>query len=87
MAHTLCMNGAQESMPEIARFPHELVVKEEGADSRRWIKGLDTALQRCFDQGKLPSEIGLPWARAGVEVDLRNYHAFPADAAIGARAS
>jgi len=87
-SQTLCMNGIQDSMPEIRDFPAGLVRAVEGSGGRRLavetpgarrlvVDGLDEALAACYDAGKLPSEMGLPWAAPGATVDLREYAAFP----------
>lgn len=76
-AHTLCMNGMQESA-EPAGFPARMVSRqgEEGARVTV-VDGLDTALEQAYERGVLPAEMGLPWAVAGREVDLRGYAEFP----------
>jgi predicted dehydrogenase len=87
-SQTLCMNGIQDSMPEIRDFPAGLVRTVEGSGGRRLavetpgarrlvVDGLDEDLAACYDAGRLPSEMGLPWAAPGATVDLREYAAFP----------
>jgi predicted dehydrogenase len=78
--HTLCVNGAQESMWEIAEFPKELARTEwQDGDSLTWVEGLQQTLEHCYDLGVIPSELGgIPWARKGRLVDLRRYRFFPA---------
>ncbi len=98
MSHTLAVNGAQESVTSIGEFPDYLVNHEargddapsrldDDAPSRLddaliWVKGLQQALETCYDQGVLPSELprdfDVPWAHAGRVVDLRNYTHYPA---------
>lgn len=75
-SQTLCINGIQESFPEIVTFPESIVQhdKEKGC---RWVKGLSGALYDCYQKGVLPSEAGFSWARQGGLVDLRNYKFFP----------
>ena len=34
------------------------------------VAGMNDALNACFAQGKLPSEIGVPWAVAGQTVSI-----------------
>jgi hypothetical protein len=41
------------------------------------VEGLDEALAGCYESGRLPSEIGLPWSAKGIVVDLKEYAAFP----------
>lgn len=75
-SQTLCMNGIQESVPEILTFPKSLI-HEENTQGRIWIKGLDEVLYRCYQQGVLPSEIKVRWAKKGKTINLENYHFFP----------
>jgi hypothetical protein len=88
-SQTLCVNGAQDSMPEVRDFPAELVrtVDAEGAArrlavstpgaKRRVVEGLDEAFGACYEAWRLPSEMGLPWSAKGALVDLRDYPGFP----------
>ena len=77
--HILATNGAQESMWEITEFPAELIRqggREE--DPLIWVEGLQQAVEACFEQACLPSELGTaPWARSGRLIDLRAYRRFP----------
>jgi predicted dehydrogenase len=79
MSQTLCVNGAQESVSEIVTFPRSLVRKEcNEEDCLTWVTGLQEALEQCYEQNALPSEIGeWDWARRGDLVDLREYRKFP----------
>ena len=79
-AHTLCVNGAQDSMWRITSFPRQLVRKAcEAGDCLTWVEGLQEAFEKCFDRNLMPSEYGgISWAREGVLVDLRGYNSFPA---------
>ncbi len=73
---TLCMNGIQESMPDIAAFPKSMI-KRHQEDKRWWVEGLDGALVDCYQNSILPSEENYPWARPGDPTNLTNYHYFP----------
>jgi predicted dehydrogenase len=78
-SQTLCMNGMQDSMPEIRDFPAGLVRAAETDGRRRMVvDGLDEALTACYEAGRLPSEMGVPWSAKGAVVDLRDYTEFPA---------
>ncbi|MBN1246643.1 MAG: Gfo/Idh/MocA family oxidoreductase [Anaerolineae bacterium] len=79
MSHTLAVNGAQESMADIVDFPEDVILlQEQDEDVLVYVDGLVGALERCYDAGVLPSELGtLPWAKAGEVVDLRGYLRFP----------
>jgi len=78
-AHVLCINGLQESSPEVVGVPADMVNEEGDAEKQlRWIAGLQAAFVQCYDQGLLPAEHGgLPWALEAKTVDLRNYRSFP----------
>lgn len=87
-SQTLCMNGIQDSMPDIRDFPAGLVRTVEGQGARRVaietpgshrrvVEGLDETLAACYQAEKLPSEMGLPWSAKGTRVDLREYTSFP----------
>lgn len=80
-AQTLCINGMAESMPRIVEFPRDLLRKTgEGEKIVTYVDGLDSALKRCYLEGKVPSEIGsLAWAASGRTVDLRSYNHFPSE--------
>ncbi len=82
MSQTLCVNGAQESVPEIVAFPRNLVHKDcNEEDCLTWVTGLEEALEQCYAQNVLPSEVGKwDWARSGDLVNLRAYHTFPSKA-------
>lgn len=75
-SQTLCVNGIQESFPDIVTLPESMVHKEE-SEGRWWVEGLAEALYDCYKKGILPSEGNIPWARAGVPVNMRDYHHFP----------
>ncbi|MBN2002783.1 MAG: Gfo/Idh/MocA family oxidoreductase [Anaerolineae bacterium] len=78
--HILCINGAQESMWDIATFPPDIIRRRhevETGDTLTWVDGLQTALETSYDQGKLPSEVGIPWAKSGKVVNLEDYKWFP----------
>ena len=78
---TLVMNGMQESMPEIVQFPASQVsrIGEEGKTTAV-AAGLEETLIRSCEEGRLPAEIGRPWARPGAIVDLASYTSFPSQA-------
>lgn len=76
LAQTLCMNGMQESAPEIKTFPESLIHRD--TDEKRWFaKGLEQSLYECYTKGILPSEAKFSWSSAGQKVNLENYHHFP----------
>ena len=76
-AHTLCMNGLQESA-EIAEFEPSLIkVEDPTGDPIRWVPGLGSVLTQCYEKAVLPAEVHIPWARPGRTIDLRNFKSFP----------
>jgi predicted dehydrogenase len=74
-AQVLCMNGMLESVPVISDFPQGLVHLDEGSKAV-WVDGLKETLLQCYDEWKLPSELGVSWATAGRTVDLTDYRHF-----------
>jgi len=79
LAQTICMNGAQDSMPEIVSFPPAMRARRLDEKGAEYVMapGLTEALQVCYESWRLPSECGLAWARAGRRVDLKNYAWYP----------
>ncbi|MDK2903429.1 MAG: hypothetical protein PWQ93_1348 [Clostridiales bacterium] len=75
LPHTLCINGAHQSMPDIVDFPSELIIKE-GQPAITHVKALENIMMECFGQNKLPSEIGIPWAKSGKPISLAGYECF-----------
>ncbi len=76
LPQTLCMNGAQESSA-VADFPPELVCVRCGDEPRAWVDGLRGVLEGCYEEWKLPSELGVPWAHQGRPVALSGYSHYP----------
>lgn len=78
-SHTLCINGMQESMPEITVFPQNLVKKGKlpSGDEAVFVEGLLSTMADCYDLWKLPGEIGITWAKTGKKIDLTNYTFYP----------
>jgi predicted dehydrogenase len=78
LGQTLAVDGMQDAAQGIAGFPKELVRFEPSpSGGRRWVEGLDDVFARCYEEGKLPSEIGAPWGRASGRIDLRGYRRYP----------
>lgn len=79
-SHTLAVNGAQESS-EIVDFPPSMVktvdIEGETPERTTYADGLSEAFDKCYEQGQLPSEAGIPWGKAGRKIDLQNYKKFP----------
>jgi predicted dehydrogenase len=80
LSQTLCLNGAQDSMPDIPDFPRPLLSVEGGPERTSvCVEGLAEALADCYETSQLPSEAGLPWARRGRLIDLSEYQSFPSE--------
>jgi predicted dehydrogenase len=68
-AQTACIYAAQQSMPNIADFPGNLIVVEGSSGERRThVKDLEKALDKCYEQFSLPSELGIGWSMPGTEI-------------------
>lgn len=80
MNQVIVVNGMQESMPEIKNFPGELIRKRSDVDGV-YVEGLDDVVKKCFETGKLPSELNVPWAESGKTIELTNYIRFPSTSA------
>lgn len=66
-AHTTAMAAAQQN--EIIDFPRTIVHKHQIASGRALlVDGLEECLLRCFHENKLPSELGMTWAKPNLAV-------------------
>jgi len=74
-AQTVAVNGIEESVASVARFPDDQcrLAGEDGVE----VTGLESALDRCYQAGMLPSEAAVEWAVPGRRVDLTAYDGFP----------
>jgi len=83
-SQTLCVNGMQDSMPEIRDFPETMRHGLEDNESRRiWVDGLDEALEACYAANALPSERGFAWSAPGRLVKLGTQYQFPNSTSAG----
>ncbi len=76
IAQTISINGIQDSVEKIIRFPEQMINREV-KENRLWVKELDKVFFNCYLKGILPHEANLPWAKSGKNIDLRNYNYFP----------
>jgi predicted dehydrogenase len=77
-AHTVCVNGSQESVSRPLRFPSEMIRRRGSAPNRlTYADGLADTLRRCYARARLPSELGTSWAQAGRTINLLTYREFP----------
>jgi hypothetical protein len=74
-SQTLCVNGMQESVPQIPHFPENLIMYDENRKIT-WVEGLSDALKMCYQEWRLPHEAGILWARAGKKINLNGYDYF-----------
>ena len=73
LPHVQCATAAQQSMPDIVTFPASRVRIDGLPGARKTsVDGLDHALERCYAHGRLPSELGVEWAKAGQEIDVQH---------------
>ena len=75
-AQVVCVNGMQESMPEIIEFPRARV-REETQRGGLWVEDLSRTWVACYENNHLPHEMNIPWSRQGEEVDLSDYRWYP----------
>ena len=89
-SQTLCINGAHESCPDVHDFPADVVrtVIEKEHTKRTdtivehkflVVDGLEELLHRCADEGKLFSEMDVPWAVGSEPYELGGYSRFPSE--------
>lgn len=70
-AHTQCVWAAQQSQRQIASFPRDRVrVGGTAGKGKTWVEGLGEIFVDCYEQWKLPSEMGVQWASRGREVEM-----------------
>jgi predicted dehydrogenase len=77
--HTLCVNGAQDSVPAIKDFPSSWVYKAGVPGNQfRVMPGLADLMPAAYDAGVLLSEQQpQTWSQLGRVVSLRDYRSFP----------
>jgi predicted dehydrogenase len=71
VAQTQVTAAAQESMAAPVVFPGALVrVEGEPGTRKTWVDGLEQVLSESYVAGRLPSEMGVAWAKAGRTVEV-----------------
>lgn len=73
--HTKCINAITQMIPETPVFPEEVTVHDT-ENQMLYVTGLADVLQECYRTYKLPSELGVSWAKAPHTMDLTNYDTF-----------
>lgn len=78
MMHTLCMNGAQESVPNVKEFPWRDVYKMGAPGSQvRVMTGLAEQMAEAYEKNMLPGECRpQPWTQIGRKMSLADYRQF-----------
>ena len=73
---TLMMNGVHESSP-VHNLDSGMIERyAEKNTTKTVIRGIDDAINNAFNQEKLFSELGLGWAKPGIQFDLTGYKRF-----------
>lgn len=74
----VAVNGAHESSQVIHQIPEEFVeARPTGKGDQYVIQGIHELSRRAFDERRLFSELGAPWAVATAPFPLEGYAAFP----------
>jgi predicted dehydrogenase len=83
-SHTLCLNGLQDSMPYVSKFPDDIIIHKTNPDDGDIfvsVDGLGNILLYCYDNCIMPDEIGSNrrphWVETGNEINLKKYKSFP----------
>ncbi len=71
--HTKCIDAITENIPVTPVFPENVTVR---CEDRVYVEGLADVLHKCYEQWKLPTELGADWAVKGADLDLCNYDHF-----------
>ncbi|HIJ64628.1 MAG TPA: Gfo/Idh/MocA family oxidoreductase [Candidatus Hydrogenedentes bacterium] len=75
-AQTICVNGAHESSA-IHQLDDALITRYPDGDAvATVIHDIDDIIHRAFDEEKLFSELGVPWAKPGEKVPMTDYGEF-----------
>jgi predicted dehydrogenase len=73
MAQTMVMAAVHQSVPDAVDFPPPLVrTSGDPGRRKRWVEGLDRVLIDAYEQGRLPNELGNPWAVAGETISVED---------------
>ncbi len=76
--HLLLSNGAYESSGKVHAIGPEHIVRLPLNDSTATIiPNIDTLIPQAIQEGKLLSEMGLPWTTSTKPYDMTNYRQFP----------
>jgi predicted dehydrogenase len=71
-AQTRCNWAIQASSPRISAFPQDIIVAQGATGERQLtVDGLPESLIACYEQRRLPSELGFAWAQPGKTITLQ----------------
>ncbi len=75
---SVTINAAFDSSGRPAAIPEKHLKREPHDDSvKTVIEGVEDALQKAHEEGRLLSETGAPWARSSSPVKTAGYNSFP----------
>jgi hypothetical protein len=74
MPHLFTVNFLGDHVP-VRSFPKESVVADS-AHERTYMPGLAEALVRCYEEEKLPHELGCKWAVPSSPIETAGYTKF-----------
>ncbi len=72
------VDGAHESsaVHDIPADLHSRISNDRG-EERTAVESIDALVERAGSEGRLFSELGVPWAQPGRVVSMRDYTSFP----------
>ncbi|MCK5812432.1 MAG: Gfo/Idh/MocA family oxidoreductase [Clostridiales bacterium] len=72
----MVINAVSEEVP-ITQFPKDVVVSGEiKGETLLYVEGMNEILDKCYEQEKLPSEMGYKWAISQPTINVTNYTKF-----------
>ncbi len=72
----MVINAVTEEIP-ITQFPNDVVVRgETKGETLLYVEGMNKMLDDCYEEEKLPSEMGYKWAIAHPTINVSNYTKF-----------
>lgn len=72
LPEVIAVNAAIENIP-VKPFKIDMIA--ENGD-RIWVNNINSVLERCFEDEKLPGELGFEWASKTEEIDIKGYRSF-----------
>jgi len=77
-SHVLALNLAFESAQEILTIPPEFIgLSVSKNDQKIFVKDMESILTQSYQEGKLFSELNVPWAKATAACKSKDYQTFP----------